>query len=76
LYVSFEFVDHSGRQGNTAQALNWWRHPVALSEALDVLHQAMRSASYRCIAMAIKIASNLPAFFVVVNSLSATTIAK
>ena len=35
--VLFEFVDHGGRRGNTAQALAQWRHPVAMSEALDVL---------------------------------------
>jgi hypothetical protein len=48
---------------------------VASSEALDVLHWAMRLASYRHIRMAIEIASNLPAFFVVINSLSLTAIA-
>jgi hypothetical protein len=36
---------------------------VASSKALDVLHQAMCPASYRCIRMAIKIASKIPAFF-------------
>jgi hypothetical protein len=36
----------------------------------------MHPASYRCIAMAIEIASNLPAFIVAVDSLSPTTIAK
>jgi hypothetical protein len=40
---------------------------VASSEALDVRYQAMRHALYRCIRMAIKIASNLPLFFVVVD---------
>jgi hypothetical protein len=50
-------------QGDTAQALAQWRHPVASSEALDVLYQAMRPASYRCIAMAIEIAIDLPAIF-------------
>jgi hypothetical protein len=35
---------------------------VASSEALDVLYQAMRSASYRRIRTAIKIVSNLPDF--------------
>ncbi len=38
-------------------------HPVAYSEALDVLHWGMSPASYRCIAMAIEIVINLPAFF-------------
>jgi hypothetical protein len=34
----------------------WWR-PMASSEALDLLHLAMRAARYRRIAMAIKMAS-------------------
>jgi hypothetical protein len=58
------------------QALAQWRHPVASNEALDMLYQAIRPASYRCIAMAIEIAIDLPAFFVAVNSLSPTTVAK
>ena len=33
-----------------------WRHPVASSEALDLLHRAMCTVTYRRIAMAIKIA--------------------
>jgi hypothetical protein len=45
---------------------------VAPSEALDVLYQAMRPASYRRIRMAIEI----PAFFVVADSLLPTNIAK
>jgi len=76
LCVLFEFVDHGGHRGDTAQALNRWRHPVASSEALDVLHWEMRPASYHCIAMAIEIAIDSPAFFVTVNSLLPTTIAK
>jgi len=62
LCVLFEFVDHGGRWGNTAQALAKWRHPVACSEALDVIHPAMCPASYHCIAMAIKIGAELPGF--------------
>ncbi len=72
----FEIVDHGGRWGDTAQALARWRHPVALSEALDVLHRAMRLASFRCIAMAIEIAIDSPACFDAVDSLSPTDIAK
>jgi len=34
----FEIVYHGGRRGDTAQALAQWWHPVASSEALDVLH--------------------------------------
>jgi hypothetical protein len=33
-----------------------WQRPVAFSEALDLLHWAMRAVTYRCIAMAIKMA--------------------
>ena len=68
--------DHGSCRGDTAQALAPWHHLVASSEALDVLQQAMHPASYRRICMAIKIASNLPALFVVVNLLSPTNIAK
>jgi len=71
-----EFFDHGGRRGDTMQALNQWRHPVASSEALDVLYRAISPASYCCIAMAIEIAIDSPAFFVSVDSFSPTTIAK
>jgi hypothetical protein len=74
LCVLFEFVNHGGRRGDTAQALARWQHPVAYSEALDVLHPSMRPALYCCIAMAIEIVVDLPAFFVSVISLLATTI--
>jgi hypothetical protein len=74
LCVLFEFVDHGGRRGDTAQALARWRHPVASSEALDVLYRAMCPASYRCITMAIEIVVDLPAFFVSSIPLLATTI--
>ena len=67
---------HGGRRGNTAQALTQWRHPVALSEALDVVYLAMRPASYRRIRMAIKISSDSPAFSVVVDLLLPTKIVK
>jgi hypothetical protein len=40
---------------------------VASSEALDVCYLEMRHAKDRRIHKAIEIASNLPAFFVVVN---------
>jgi hypothetical protein len=74
LCVLFEFVDNGGRRGNTAQALARWRHPVASSEALDVLYRAMCPASYRCIVMAIEIVVDLPALIVSSISLLATTI--
>jgi hypothetical protein len=71
LYVSFEIDDHGGRRGDTAQALDRWRHPVASSEAPDVFHRAMCPASYRCICMAIEIASDSPEFFVIADYLFA-----
>ncbi len=58
------------------RALDRWRHPVALSEAPDVIHRVMRPASYRCIAMAIEIAIDSRAFFVAINLLLPTNIAK
>jgi hypothetical protein len=70
----FEFVNHGGRRSNTAQTLARWRHPLASSEALNVLHRAMRLALYRCIAMAIEIIVDLPAFLLLPISLLATTI--
>jgi hypothetical protein len=74
---SNDFDDHGGRRGDTVQTLAQWHHPVASSEALDVLNWwAMRPASYLCIYMAIKIASDSPTFLVVLNLLSPTTIAK
>jgi hypothetical protein len=41
---------------------------VALHEATDVLHWAMRIAPYQPGSMAIKIVVDMPAFFVIVNS--------
>ncbi len=64
-----EFVNHSGHWGNVVQSLAQWRHPVASSEALDVLHRAMDPASYRLIRMTKKIARELHVFFVIVDSL-------
>ncbi len=43
-----------------------WRHPVASSEALDLLHRAMHTVTYRRIAMAIKTASFLGVLLIVV----------
>ncbi len=42
--------------------LTQWRHPVAFSEALDLLHRAMCVVTYRHIAMAIKTATFLGVF--------------
>jgi hypothetical protein len=61
-----EIDDLGRRQGNAVQALAQWRHPVASSKDWNVLHWAMHPPLYCRIQMAIEIASNLPAFFVVV----------
>jgi hypothetical protein len=45
------------------QILAQWRHPVASSEALDLLHWAMYVVTYRRIVMAIKMASKVGVFF-------------
>ncbi len=42
--------------------LTQWRHPVASSETLDLLYQAMHTVLYRRTAMAIKTASFLGVF--------------
>jgi hypothetical protein len=73
---SNDFDDHGSHPGDMAQALAQWRHPVASCEVLDVLHWVMHPTSYRRIHMAIKIASSLPACYVVIDSLSLTNIAK
>jgi hypothetical protein len=44
------------------QVLAQWLHPVASSEALDLLHWAMRTVLYHRTAMAIKTASFVPLF--------------
>jgi hypothetical protein len=59
-------IDHGGRHGDAMQALARWRHPVTSSEAWGVLHWEMCPTSYRRICMVIKIASDSPAFFVIV----------
>ena len=69
-----EIVDHGGRRGDAMRALARWRHPVAPSEALVVLHRVMRPASHRRIRMVVEIVVDLPAFFVVSILLLATTI--
>ena len=67
----FKIVNHGGRRGNTARGLARWRHLVALHEATDVLHRAMRIAPYHPGGMAINIVVNLPYFFLIVDSIVA-----
>jgi hypothetical protein len=65
---SFEIINQGGRWGNTTRALTRWQHLVASHEATDALHQAVCIVSYCPGCMAIKIVVNLPAFFVIINS--------
>jgi hypothetical protein len=44
---------------------------VALHEAMDVLYRALRNTPYHPGGMGIKIVVNLPAFFVIVDSIVA-----
>jgi hypothetical protein len=57
-----KFVGHGGHWGNVARALTRWWHLVALHEATNALHRAMRIAPYRPGGMAIEIVVDLPAF--------------
>jgi hypothetical protein len=54
-----------------ARALTRWQHLVASHEATDALYWAMCIALYRPGGMAVEIALNLPAFFVIVDSVVA-----
>jgi hypothetical protein len=65
--VFHQNCNHGGRQSNTTQTLAQWRHPVASREALVVLHWAMRPALHQPISMVIKIASNFPASFCIID---------
>jgi hypothetical protein len=71
LCVFNQFVNHDSPWGNTAQVLARWQHPVASSEALDVLHWAMHPASHHCIRMVIEVVCDTPAFFVIADYLFA-----
>jgi hypothetical protein len=71
LCVFHQNCNHGGRQANTAQTLAQWRHPLASSQALDVFHWAMCPALHQHIPMVIKIASNFPASFCIVNLVAA-----
>jgi hypothetical protein len=72
---STEIVDHGGRRGDAMRALARWRNSLgASSEALVVLHRAMRPALHRRIRMVVKIVVDLLAFCVALRSLLAITI--
>jgi len=76
LCVLFKIVGHGGRRGDKMRALTRWRHQLASSEALVVLHRAMHPASHRRIRMVVEIVVNLAAFFVALILLLATIIDK
>ena len=63
--------DLGGRRANTAQALAQRRHPVASSEAQNVLNWAMCPAWHRHIPMAMEMAGRLHVFYVIVDSMFA-----
>ena len=71
---STKIIDHGGRRGNAMGELTQWRHPVASSDALDVLHQAMHHAWNCRIRVVIEIVVNLPALCVASILLLAATI--
>jgi hypothetical protein len=62
LCTTFDILNHGGHRGNMGQALAQWRHPVASSESLDVLHWAMCPTLHHSIPMAVKNASVFPAY--------------
>ena len=64
-------ADHGSCRCNTAQALTRWQHPVASSEAQDVLHWVMHPALHHRIRMTIKTARNFLELFAIVNHLLA-----
>jgi hypothetical protein len=71
-----EIDDHGIRWDDTGRILARWRRLVASRVALDLPYWAMRSALYRLIGMAIKMASKSAAFLSVVDYLSCITVAK
>jgi hypothetical protein len=50
----------------SATMLAQWWHPVASTKALDLLHQAISAVLYQRTATAIKMASKVGPFFVIV----------
>ena len=62
LHLCFVCCRPGGRRGNTEPAVAQWRRPVASSEALVMLHQAMLHVPLQCLRTAIKMACNGGAF--------------
>jgi hypothetical protein len=63
--VLSQIYDLGSHRGNTAQTLIRWQHLVAISEALDVLNQAMITTPHCRIHMTIKTASNCGVFIAI-----------
>jgi hypothetical protein len=61
--------DHGSCRGDTVRALAQWQCPVAPSEALGMLYQAMRVASHRALAYphGHQNGRKLRAFLIIVN---------
>jgi hypothetical protein len=53
-WSSCKIDDHGSRLGDTSQTLTRQQHPVALGEALSMLHQVRHAASPDTAAMVIK----------------------
>jgi hypothetical protein len=74
--VYAEIDDHGVHRDNTGQILAQWRRPVASRVALDLPYWTMRSAPYHLIRIAIKMASEVGAFFSVIDFMSCINVAK
>jgi hypothetical protein len=68
--------DHGIRWSDMGRILAQWWRPGVSKVALDMLHWAMRSASHWRIVMAIKIIVNLPAYFVILDSMLAHNVSQ
>jgi hypothetical protein len=73
-FVSFKIVGHGGRRVDMAWSLARWRHLVALHEATDAIHWAMRPALHRVSAWPLKLPAFNMYFLLPLISLLATTI--
>jgi hypothetical protein len=67
---------HGIRRGDTGQILAWWQRPVALSVAMDLLHQAMRTSLHWRIAWSSSWSAKVVYFLTSSMSSSFTTMAK
>jgi hypothetical protein len=66
VFVYHKHKNSFGYAPLSAAILAQWRHPVASTKALDLLHQAMRVILYRRTARAIKMASKKLVHFAIV----------